>query len=158
MQLPLLPHGANREDYAAGLDAAAERMRAAIVWLAEQGISRIVAVGHGYGADVALHATADNALPEVISIVAGNWRLAPERIDHAQPVPLPERPVFDLYGGRDRELRMAGERRATSWNHSNWYTSWELAAADFDFTGCEAQFAGRVRGWLARVDKLIPPS
>ena len=117
-----------------------------------------VTIAHSRSQDLAALTREADVLPEVISIVTANWRHSPATIDHGSAVPLPERPVFDLYGGRDRALREAGQRRATSWNHSNWYTSWELGIANVDFSGCEEQFAGRVRGWLARVDKLLPPS
>ena len=116
IQLPVMGKEAKYFDYVPTFPEAYPRIEAAIKYLREQGIERIVLIAHSCGAHMAMtwiEERGDSAIDAYIGISMG-------ATDYKQPMvrPFPlERmhvPVLDLYGSKDYPavLRMAPERKA----------------------------------------------
>jgi pimeloyl-ACP methyl ester carboxylesterase len=137
-------------------DALAEetaRVRAALAFLKARGVSRVVVVGHGRGAGVALEILAKARPREVVALVAVN---AADSAGAPMVAALDgsDIPVLDLYGTRDpgqRLLRMQPPAPSGRPAGNPAYLELAVEGADRNFNGQADVLVKRVRGWL---DKL----
>ena len=88
VQMPVLPSGAARDDYAVTLPEAGDRIAAAIAYLRARGIEKIAIVSHSMGATMT---SAYLARPEAARIDA--WVPVGMDVDFAAP---PKEPVLDV--------------------------------------------------------------
>ncbi len=116
LQMPVLDKEAKYYDYVAIFPEAYPRLEAAIQYLREQGIERIVLIAHSCGAHMAMNwidKVGDSAIDAYVGIGMG-------ATDYKQPMrnPFPlaqmKVPLLDVYASQDYPavLRMAPERKA----------------------------------------------
>ncbi|MGB0721849.1 MAG: DUF3530 family protein [Gammaproteobacteria bacterium] len=116
IQMPVLGKEAKYFDYVPIFPDAQPRITAAIDYLKEQGVSRIVLIAHSCGAHMAMHrfnTRGDDEFAAFVGIGMG-------ATDYKQPMmegyPMPQMsiPVLDIFGSEDYPavLRMAPERKA----------------------------------------------
>jgi pimeloyl-ACP methyl ester carboxylesterase len=128
------------------------RIQAAVDFHTEREVDRIILVGHGMGARMAMHFVTQ--IPgKIRGIVAIGVAMSPE--DDQDPVSLAikeaELPIFDLYGSRDyvEVVETAPLRRAIALrNGHDRYRLAEVAGADHFFTGIQEELNHRVAAWL----------
>lgn len=159
VQLPV-PAGPG-DDPAALLAQGAERLKAALAFLKDKGIARVVVAGHGAGGRIALPFAAERpaALGGLILIGMDDTGLA-------DPAPLLEKiavPIYDIYGSADSpEVRTAARQRAeigqrlerqrgggaTGAGQRPRYRTFALTGADHFFSHQADTLLRRVYGWL----------
>lgn len=116
VQMPVLHKQAKYYDYEPLFPEAQPRIEAAIRYLKEQGVEKIVLIAHSCGAHMAMHRVrqiSDNGLDAYVGIGMGATDLGQKM---RQPFPLDKMtvPVLDIYGENDfpAVLRMAPQRLA----------------------------------------------
>lgn len=148
LQMPLLPAGALADDYGRTLPPARRRIDSGIEYLRDQGYSRIVLLGYGFGASQALAYLADNDTADGLVLVG---ILAREFLQPALDLPellgRLDQPVLDVYGRNDfPEVveRAEARRRAVT----GAYSQRAVAGADHYFTGREKRLLDVLDNWL----------
>jgi pimeloyl-ACP methyl ester carboxylesterase len=128
------------------------RIQAAVDFLTERKVDRIVLIGHGMGARMAMHFVTQSP-DKIRGVVAIGMVMNPE--DDQDPVSLAieksEIPILDLYGSRDHleVVDTAPLRRAIALrNDRNRYRLVEVTGADHFFTGIQEELSHRVAAWL----------
>lgn len=148
LQMPLLPAGALADDYGRTLPAAGRRIDSGIDYLRDQGYSRIVLLGYGFGASQALAYLADNDTADGLILVG---ILAREFLQPALNLPellgRLDQPVLDVYGRNDfpEVVERAGARRQAV---TSAYSQRAIAGADHYFTGREQRLLEVLGDWL----------
>lgn len=145
IQLPVQKSDAQLEDYYPTVfPEAAERIRAAGAWLANQGYRRVVLLSHSMGswmANVYYENTADPPFAAWVcmGLTGGFGGMRNVRV-----------PVLDVYGEHDlaQVLRADWRRRATLVAIDG-STQVRIAGADHHYTGREKELAERIRDFLA---------
>lgn len=153
IQLPVLDRGAKYYDYVEIFPDALPRIDAAIAFLRDQGMERIVMIAHSCGAHMGMAwvaARGDGDLAGFVGIGMG-------ATDYRQPMRAPfplERlrvPVLDVFGSEDYPAvqRMAPERlaalRAAGHAHS---AQRRIDGANHDFHGAAGPLLEAVGEWL----------
>lgn len=152
LQMPVLEKEAKYYDYEAIFAEAHPRIDAAIAWLRERGIERIVLIAHSCGAHMAM-SWVRNGGTGIDAYVGIGMGATDYQQPMRQPFPLDRLtlPVLDLYGERDYPavLAMAPERlklmRAAGNRQS---TQRLLPGADHYYAGHSAALTGAVTEWL----------
>lgn len=155
IQLPVLAPDATLKAYAALYNDAAPRIAAAVAALRAKGVTRIVLVGYGLGAQMA--ATYLAATPEagVSGLIGIGLRVSSEDPLFDSRVALAKLllPVLDIYGSRDltavTDTAAARASAARSAGNKK-YQQIEITGADSEFTGLDQSLIIRIRGWLQR--------
>ncbi len=144
VQMPVLPAGATRDDYAATLPAAAERLAAAVAFLRAKGIARIAIVSHSVGATMV---NAFLARPQAPHVDA--WVPVGMLVDFAVE---PEEPVLDVVAERDLpEVAAAAPLRSKRLPRDGCSRALAIAGADHYFEGRQKELAAAVTAFLDRV-------
>ncbi|MEJ2528758.1 MAG: DUF3530 family protein [Gammaproteobacteria bacterium] len=112
LQMPLAPLGVASTAYASLIPEAAPRISAAIEFLKQRKIKKIVIIGHSLGARMGLEALAAGVPKEVIAFVAIG---TPTRVDDPETGTLGalkkiKLPLLDIYGSRDLPSVMTGAK------------------------------------------------
>lgn len=174
LQLPLFLASAPPADYLAAIDQGKARLQAAIDWLRQQKVKRLVLIGHGLGATLAADygREATGRIDGMVLIGMGYRPDYPERLDPLRQLADLKLPYLDLYGSRDRadvitdaarrrsviRLRQAAEasKPDNQWppSHRSRYRQVEIGHADHDFSAMADQLHHRVWGWL----RQLPPA
>lgn len=121
IQMPILANEASYEDYAPLYDEVAPRIDAAIRYLKEAGMKRIVLVGHSKGATMAAYYLTLTT-KEVNGFVAiGSSGLAKDdRMNVVKSIEKIQLPILDLYGTEDLEsVLMSTKQRAAAAKKAN---------------------------------------
>lgn len=155
LQMPVAPTGAASWSYDSLIPEAAPRVIAAVEFLKQREIEKIVLIGHSMGARMGLEAIASNAPKEIIAFVAVGTPTNTEDpeagvLGALQKIKLP---VLDIYGSRDLSsiLNSAKERlRAAHKAENSAYQQVEIQGADHFFRGVEDSLLARVRGWMGK--------
>ncbi len=155
LQMPVAPSGAEAWAYDALIPEAAPRISAAIEFLRQRKIKKIVIIGHSMGARMGLEAVAAGVPKEVIAFVAIG---APTNKNETEAGVLGaigkiKLPIFDLYGSRDlpnvlgsADARLRAARQAENSN----YTQVKIPGADHFFLGLEDGLLDRVGSWISK--------
>ncbi len=143
VQPTLLARSASLDEYAALAEATAARIRDAIRFLIDGGISRIVVAGDSAGATL-LRQCLQNGVPREVSTFAalGRWQ---GEID--------DLPMLELIGERD-ELAVTSSRRREKDAARRAFSQYRLivlGAADARYVGFQDEIARRIRGWVERL-------
>jgi pimeloyl-ACP methyl ester carboxylesterase len=162
LQMPVAPSGAASWAYDSLIPEAAPRIIAAIEFLKQRKIEKIVLVGHSMGARMGLEAIAANAPKEVIAFVAVGVPAKTEDpeagvLGALQKIKLP---ILDMYGSRDLSsiLISAKERlRAGRKAENSAYQQVEIQGADHFFRGLEDSLLARVRAWMGKQATQVRP-
>lgn len=155
LQMPVAPVGAPGWAYDALIPEAAPRVSAAIEFLRQRKIKKIVIIGHSLGARMGLEAVAAGVPKEVITFVAIG---TPTRRDNPETGVLGalgkiKLPILDIYGGRDLSSVLGGadaRLRAARLAGNQGYTQVKVPGADHFFRGLEDDLLARVRAWIGR--------
>lgn len=154
LQMPLLPTSALANDYGGTVVAAGRRIESGIEYLQEQGYSRIVLLGYGFGASQALawlasENSADGPVDGLISLGILAREFLQPTLDPTDLLASIEIPVLDLYGRNDfPEVIDTAEQRRRAVSHSVDFTQQAIAGANHYFTGAEEQLLNVVVAWL----------
>lgn len=155
LQMPVAPTGTASWAYDSLIPEAVPRIIAAIEFLKQREIKKIVLVGHSMGARMGLEAIAANTPKEVIAFVAVGVPTKTEDpeagvLGALQKIKLP---ILDMYGSRDLSsiLNSAKERfRAGRKAENSAYQQVEIQGADHFFRGLEDSLLARVRAWMGK--------
>jgi len=158
LQLPVLGKEAKYFDYVPLFPEAYPRIEAAIQYLKEQGIERIVLIAHSCGAHMAMtwiEEKGDSAIDAYIGISMG---ATDYRQPMVRPFPLARMhvPVLDLYGSKDYPavLRMAPERKAMIDRAGHPRSAQQvIEGAEHYFNGHDEALVEAISAWL---DGLTP--
>lgn len=123
-----------------------QRIEAAVEFLKAKDIKRIIFLGHGTGAIVAIDSLATITTPISALILVGTPSLANN--DEFKTFKLP---IVDIYGDQDLEGVVAAvkDRKVVMKRSDNIrYTSREIIGANHVFYGLEPMLISTVRGWL----------
>ncbi|MFO7593238.1 MAG: DUF3530 family protein [Pseudomonadota bacterium] len=116
IQLPVLEKEAKYFDYVPLFPEAYPRIEAAIAYLKEQGVQRIVLIAHSCGAHMGMNWIDDKGDSAIDAYIGIGMGATDYRQPMAKPFPLAKMrvPVLDIYGSKDYPavLRMAPERKA----------------------------------------------
>ena len=143
VQPTLLARGASLDEYEALAETAVGRIRDAIQFLIDDGISRIVMAGDSAGATL-MRQCLQNGVPREVSAFAalGMWQ---GEID--------DLPMLELIGARDeRAVTSSGHREKDAARRAfGQYRLIVLGGADARYLGFEDEIAQRIRGWAERL-------
>ena len=153
IQLPVLEKEAKYFDYVPLFPEASPRIEAAIAYLREQGVKRIVLIAHSCGAHMAMNwidEHGDSAIDAYIGIGMG---ATDYKQPMAKPFPLTKMavPVLDIYGSNDYPavLRMAPERKAMMEQAGNPQSAQQvIEGAEHYFNGHNDALVEIVGDWL----------
>jgi len=145
LQMPILPNEAETSEYLPLMDEVAPRIDAGIAYLKQQGIDRIVLVGHSLGATMALkylEQPRDPVKGYVVIGLAVNASLEPAVSLEAVKVP-----VLDLYGSEDQKdtLDTAPKRAAAA--KGDTYTQTKVDGANHFFDDRDEILVETVDAW-----------
>lgn len=161
LQLPRPLDPLSASDREAAIPPAVARLRAAVADFAARGITDLVLVGHGLGAEMALAYLDADPAESVRGLVAIG--LAAGSADAEDPVlqriARLQRPLLDLHGDRDSPavLDTAQARRsAARRNKREGYRQDLVMGADHHFSGLQSSLRQRVASWLRRVAQQSP--
>lgn len=160
LQMPVAPTGAATWSYDSLVPEAAPRITAAIEFLKQQEIEKIVLVGHSMGARMGLEAIAANAPKEVIALVAVG---VPTKVEEPEAGVLGalqkiKLPILDIYGSRDLPLVLEGVKerlRAARKAENSGYQQVEIQGADHFFRGVEDDLLARARAWMGKQASMV---
>jgi len=155
LQMPVAPVGATIWAYDALISEAAPRITAAIEFLKQRKIKKIVIVGHSMGARMGLEAIAPGVAKEVVTFVAVG---TPTNRGDAEAGVLGalkkiKLPILDIYGSRDITSVLKGAKArlgAAREGENSGYRQLEVPGADHFFTGLEDGLLSRVHAWISR--------
>ena len=146
VQMPVLSAGAPGEHYDALFPDAAERMRAAVAFLADKGHRRIVLASHSMGSRMSnyfLASTPGGSIAAWIAIGISSGAFV--EIDKLRM------PVLDIYGQHDfPQVLQKAEARAAGLRTLKGSAQIEVAGADHYFSGSEGELLKRVSQFLVQ--------
>ena len=153
IQLPVLHKQAKYYDYVPYFDEATHRIEAAIRYLKEQGVEKIVLIAHSCGAHMAMQRirdVGDKGLAAYVGIGMGATDLNQKM---RQPFPLAQMqvPLLDIYGEKDfpAVLRMAPERLAMIRKAGNPQSAQKvIAGAEHYFNDYNEALVEAIAEWL----------
>ena len=157
IQMPILPNDAEYPEYAPLYEEVAPRISAAIKQLKEDGIKKIVLIGHSQGSAMATYYLSKNKA-DVMGFVgigmpdlSGDKRMMPSESLKKVKVP-----VLDLYASDDlksvldnSEKRMAAGEKAGNER----YSQLVIKNAGHFFEGKEDELIRWVSDWMGRLDQ-----
>lgn len=155
LQMPVAPTGAASWAYDALIAEAPPRVTAAIEFLKQRKIKKIVIVGHSMGARMGLEAIAPGVAKEVVTFVAVG---TPTNRGDAEAGVLGalkkiKLPILDIYGSRDISSVLKGAKArlgAAKQAENSGYRQLEITGADHFFTGLEDGLLSRVHAWISK--------
>lgn len=157
LQMPVLHKEAKYYDYEPLFDEALPRIEAAISYLKEQGVEKIVLIAHSCGAHMAMHRIremGEEGLAAYVGIGMG-------ATDYQQPMSLPfplaemSIPVLDIYAEKDfpAVLRMAPERLAMIRQAGNPQSAQlQVPGAEHYFVGHNDELLEAISEWLSGLE------
>ena len=154
IQMPILPNEAEYHEYAPLYDEVPPRIDAAIGYLRDNGIEKIVLIGHSQGAAMTAYYLSTSK-PEVNGFVAiGMGTLAEDpRMDSVKALEKIKTPVLDIYGDDDLESVMKSVKAradAASKAGNQDFTQVEVAASNHFFDDTEDALIDAVADWLEK--------
>jgi len=123
-----------------------ERIQAALSFLQDKGAQRIIFIGHGAGADLAIELLDTIKTPVSALILVGSTALPKNDIFNEFNFP-----IFDVYGANDLDAVPAAvkHRKVVMKRVNNTrYQSRRIIGADHIFSGLQATLTTTVSGWL----------
>ncbi len=155
LQMPLAPRDADPWAYAALIPEAAPRIAAAINFLRQRKIEKIVVIGHSMGARMGLESLAAGTPNGVIAFVAVGIPTRSKEPDTGTLGALKKLklPMLDIYGSRDLPsvLDSARARKIAALQAGNdGYRQVEIDGADHYFQGLDDALLSRVNAWIGR--------
>lgn len=156
LQMPILANEKEVEDYAPLFSEVAPRLDAAVAFLKERGVKKIVIVAHSLGASMAAHYLASKPRAEIAAFVVigvSGHILAEQKVSYLDSLPRLGLPVLDLYGSDDLETvrKSAHERQALAKQSAHKdYTQIKVDGANHFFAKKNEALVGTVSNWLQK--------
>jgi pimeloyl-ACP methyl ester carboxylesterase len=155
LQMPLAPLGVASAAYQPLIPEAAPRIAAAIEFLKQRKIDKIVIIGHSLGARMGLETLAAGLPKEVIALVAIGTPTRADAPDAGVIGALKKikLPLLDIFGSRDLPSVLGGSKArslAARQAENSGYQQVEIVGADHFFRGVEDSLLARVRSWIGR--------
>ena len=149
VQMPVLAADAKSEAYPAVFPEAAERLRAAVTFLRDQGQRKIILVSHSMGARMVNHFLNAGHAGEIDGWVAvgisNGMYLQPETF---------KAPVLDIYGEKDfPAVLQNAARRAAAIQRMRGSGQVSVAGADHYFNGSETALVRHVKRFLDHITR-----
>ncbi len=153
LQMPVLHKEAKYYDYVPLFAEALPRIEAAIAYLKEQGVERIVLIAHSCGAHMAMHRISVSGDQDLAAYVGIGMGATDYKQPMKQPFPLAKMtiPVFDVYAENDfpAVLRMAVERLDMITRAGNPQSAQQLIpGAEHYFEGHNDALVEAIARWL----------
>lgn len=123
-----------------------QRLKAAITFLQEKDIDRILFIGHGAGGNLAVEILDDETTPIQALILISTPELTTNEVFKTM-----QHPILELYGAQDLDgIAEAVQHRKILMKRAGnkHYATREIVAANHFFTGLEATLVNILRGWL----------
>ncbi len=152
LQLPLSARDAPTARSTAFFDTSIKRIDFAVKALEEQNMYNICLLGHGLGANLALHWQANQGAESVRALVLVAMDGGPSNL--MEDLKKAQLPILDVIGDRDLEARpeQAHLRRKAAREAENpAYRQLFIQGADRVFRGQEDLLQARIRAWISRV-------
>jgi pimeloyl-ACP methyl ester carboxylesterase len=155
LQMPVAPRGAEPWAYTPLIPEAAPRIAAAIKYLQQRKLQKIVLVGHSMGARMGLETLAAGVPNGVIAFVAVGIPTSQDDPDAGTLGALKKLklPMLDIYGSRDLPsvLTTVKARKIAARQAGNaGYRQVEILGADHYFRGMDEALMARVNAWMGR--------
>jgi pimeloyl-ACP methyl ester carboxylesterase len=157
LQMPLPPEGADQDMQGQLIQEGADRISAALDWLAEQGAGKVTLISHSRGGADLLFYAADRQDDRLVSLVVigvnGAFSNVPDSMGTLQSLSRIKLPVLDVYGGSDLQgvLDTADARKKAALAGSSGYQQTSVDGADHFFEDSEAELLALVIDWLKAV-------
>jgi pimeloyl-ACP methyl ester carboxylesterase len=154
IQMPILPNEAEYSDYAPLYDEVAPRIDAAIGYLQDNGIEKIVLIGHSQGAAMTAYylSSSKQKLDGFVAVGMGAFAEDP-RMNSIKALENIKIPILDIYGDDDLEdIMKSVKARAEAANKAGNqdYTQVEVAASNHFFDDTEEALVEAVAAWLEK--------
>jgi len=123
-----------------------QRLDAAIAFLQEKEIDRIIYVGHGAGGNLAVELLDTETTPIQALVLISTPALTTNDVFKTM-----QHPILDLYGGNDLEgVAKAVQQRKVMMKRTgnSRYATREIVGANRLFTGLQTTLVNSLRGWL----------
>ncbi len=152
LQMPILPNDAEESEYAALMGEVAPRMDAGINFLKEQGVEKVVIIGHSLGSTMSSYylSTGNRGVQGFVAVSMPTG-IRNTEIVNAKMVTKIQVPILDLYGSNESPEFLAGvsEREgAIRKGAGGSYTSQKVEGANHFFDGEEDALVVSVHNWL----------
>ncbi|MES9935479.1 MAG: DUF3530 family protein [Sedimenticola sp.] len=150
IQMPVAARDAPTWIYRELIPEAFPRIRFAVEYFKQRGVTRLVLVGHSLGARMGAEFLGQGAPEEIRGFVAVGLP-AKGRAQTLEALKKIRVPLLDLYGSRDIDavLESVGERAAAAREGGNPdYRQREIVGADHFFRGLEGRLLAEVRDWM----------
>ena len=151
IQMPVLANDAEHADYAVIYDWVPGRIDAAVAYLRDKGIDKIVLIAHSQGSTMTAYYLSQEHLPVDGFVAIGMSGGIPDGpMDTLAHLPGLKIPMLDLYGSEDlpEVLSSAGDRATQATRAGDDYTQQKVDGADHFFEGEEVELLEAVNGWL----------
>lgn len=162
VQMPLAAAGSGGSEYEKLIPEATARISAAVEYLRQRKIEKIVLIGHSLGGRMAAHYLAAEKPPkEMIAWVAIGVMLEPEGSESKTSEALSKikLPTLDIYGSQDLEAVRASakQRKAAARKAENSsYRQTVVTGANHSFAGLEGALNSQVGAWMAKIEQQGP--
>lgn len=152
IQLPILKRSADYKDYVALYPEIPARLHAAIDFLKQKGVQRIVIVAHSQGATMACYFLAENSEDISALVAIGMSTLHAETAyNSAALLESIDIPILDIYGSKDFPSVLGSvDQRAKGAAHNSQYEQVVIDNAYHFFDDHEAQLLVAINEWLNR--------
>lgn len=157
LQMPLPPADAGQDLQGQLIQEGADRISAALDWLAAQGAGKVTLISHSRGgADLLFYAAdrQDERLQSLVVIgVNGKFKNVPDSMGTLQSLSKIKLPVLDVYGDSDLQgvLDTAAARSKAVATDGSGYHQTRVDGADHFFEGRDAELLALVIDWLEAV-------
>ena len=154
IQMPLPPEAADETLQGQLIQEGADRINAALDWLAEQGAGKVTLISHSRGgADLlfyAAHRNSEQVESLIVIGVNGAFKNVPDSMGTLKSLSSIKLPVLDIYGSNDLQgiKDTAASRKQAAQANSRHYQQTEVAGADHFFEGMDAELLELVIAWL----------
>ena len=152
IQMPILPNDAKYPEYAPLYEEVAPRINAAIKQLKEDGIKKIVLIGHSQGSAMATYYLSKNKTDILGFVGIGMPDLSDDiRMKPSESLKKVKLPVLDLYASDDlKSVLDNSEKRKASAKQAgnNNYTAVVVDGADHFFKGKNKELIEKTAEWL----------
>jgi len=157
IQMPILKNGAEYPEYAPLYEEVAPRIIAAIKQLKDDGIKKIVLIGHSQGSTMGTYYLSKNKADVLGFVGIGMPDLSDDaRMKNTESLKKITTPVLDIYGSDDlksvldnNDKRMAAGEKAGNKR----YSQVAIKNADHFFKGKEDELIRWVADWMGRLDQ-----